>query len=265
MVISHLRKTLAFGQPLYVGPGNMICFHRLANGENGSPRVLIMGKGREQKLWRDSWHVQEKERRRVFDDVFVTVQDASKQSRVNVLIEAPFSVKISLPGADRGRTPVESAMLRRVKLATTGSLYLHSMPGRREPLTEAADEIERCSISRVVCLASVEEIEKKSPDYAKVLDVGVAWAHDPFPIPDFGVPAKAEAFWAHAEDVARALKDGARVLVHCGAGIGRTGMYAVAVGRKLGLPLADALKVVREAGSGPETPEQRAFVGTLAG
>jgi protein-tyrosine phosphatase len=260
---SRLRKTLAFDQPLYVGARNIICFHRLANGEDGSPRVLVLAKARQQKLWRNSRRVAEKERRRIFEDVFVTVQNASKQSRLNVLIEAPLSMRISEAGEVDVAAHVESTMLRRVQLPVSGTLYLHSMPGRRERFTDVAAEIERCGVSRVICLASVDEIAKKSPDYAKALVTGATWKHDPLPIPDYGVPVDTGAFWTHAEGVALALSAGERILVHCGAGIGRTGTYAVAVARKLGLSFDDALAVVNDAGSRPETAEQRALVATL--
>ena len=61
------------------------------------------------------------------------------------------------------------------------------------------------------------------------------------------------------------LSAGRRVLIHCGAGIGRTGTLAVCVLVALGQTRAEAEAVVRAAGSQPETPEQHALVGWWAG
>ncbi|MDR5710413.1 MAG: tyrosine-protein phosphatase [Armatimonadota bacterium] len=60
-----------------------------------------------------------------------------------------------------------------------------------------------------------------------------------------------------AKDVAALLREGERVVVHCGAGIGRTGMVATAVLMALGLSLDDAEARIKEAGSEAETDEQK--------
>src|SRR5262245_4833085 len=118
----------------------------------------------------------------------------------------------------------------KLPLCASGKLYLHSMPGRRERLTDAWDAVARLDISAIVCLAPLDEVRKKSPLYAKAIESGqlpccVQW----LPVKDYQGPEDDEAFHRVAVDVANSLRQGKVVLVHCGAGIGRTGMFTVAV------------------------------------
>jgi len=157
---------------------------------------------------------------------------------------------------------------REIELPTAvpGRLLLHSMPGRYESwagfLTEARTE----GVSQVACLASTEEVARKSPQYAAAIEAGEAlpFALHHLPMPDFGVPSEPKAFHAGVDALAAELTAGAVVLVHCGAGIGRTGTVAVCVLRRLGVDLPLATEKVRAAGSGPETAEQEGLVESFA-
>lgn len=153
-------------------------------------------------------------------------------------------------------------MFRRVQLpdAVPGVLFLHSMPGRFESMEAATGEIERNAISRVICLTAMDEIREQSPAYAAAIESGVSWTHVPHPVSDFGVPEDVDAFMVLAKSVAEDLHAGERVLVHCAAGIGRTGTFAAAVLCQLGVPLIDARRLVRLAGSNAETDGQRMFL-----
>ena len=57
-----------------------------------------------------------------------------------------------------------------------------------------------------------------------------------------------------------ALRAGESVLLHCAAGLGRTGTAAACVLKALGLETREALQRVREAGSNPQNAEQSGLV-----
>jgi protein-tyrosine phosphatase len=116
-------------------------------------------------------------------------------------------------------------------------------------------------IDTIFCLTSGAEIQEKSPEYGKAIAAGkVPFKHFNFPIPDFGIPGDMKAFQNFISDAARKLEAGTIGLLHCGAGLGRTGMVAHCILVELGVSPADAEAAVRTAGSGSETPEQKSLV-----
>jgi protein-tyrosine phosphatase len=139
------------------------------------------------------------------------------------------------------------------------------MPGTHGPLERTWEALRWEGIQLIVCLAELEEIRGKSAAYAAALEVqAVPCPVESFPVADFGVPDDREAFWALASSVGRRLTRGERVVIHCGAGIGRTGTLAACVLLGLGEPPAQAEQAVLAAGSHPETTAQRALVAWCA-
>jgi protein-tyrosine phosphatase len=109
-----------------------------------------------------------------------------------------------------------------------GHLFLHSMPGRYEPIEEFLTDIVVKNISCVVCLASQDEIGQRSPAYATLLGGTVPWEHIAFPIWNLGTPDEL-ALEPLPREIVKRLREGRNVLIHCDAGIGRAGSVAVAV------------------------------------
>ena len=159
--------------------------------------------------------------------------------------------------------PVEVGIVtREVALpeGVRGALHLSPMPGRYEPIDESILRIGRLRIDRVVSLAPQAEIEEKSPDYRRILRDGCpGFVFDCIPVEDFGGPRDRAVYAGGVERTASAIAGGARVLVHCGAGIGRTGTFAICLLKALGMKHGDAVETVLAAGSRPETPEQNAL------
>lgn len=60
------------------------------------------------------------------------------------------------------------------------------------------------------------------------------------------------------------LRAGDRILVHCGAGIGRTGMFATCCLIGLGLLRTEAEKQIQIGGSRAERPAQEALISRYA-
>jgi protein-tyrosine phosphatase len=143
-----------------------------------------------------------------------------------------------------------------------GSLWLSAMPGRMGTFAEFERQAHANGLAMVVCLTPRDEIEELSPDYAAaVLRKGrpYEWMH--LPIPNFGVPPDADGFRAAIERIAHRIRCGEAVLMHCAAGMGRTGSAAACVLKALGLSTKDALDRVRAAGSNPQNADQSGFVG----
>jgi protein-tyrosine phosphatase len=158
-------------------------------------------------------------------------------------------------------------VLRPVRLpeGVGGRLYLTAMPGAHGPLERTWEALRREGVQVIVCLAEPEEIRRKSAPYAAALEAqAVPCPVEAFPVADFGVPRDREAFWALANRVGRRLTGGERVVIHCGAGIGRTGTLAACVLLALGEPQAQAEQAISAAGSHPETAAQRALVAWCA-
>jgi protein-tyrosine phosphatase len=160
-------------------------------------------------------------------------------------------------------THTKHALFREVpiSLPAMGSMFLHSMPGRYEELAQAWEELRQRQIAAIACLAPLNEIKRKSPNYWNALNKNeVPCSILRFGISDYGVPDDEKAFAKFVFDCATRLKAGSNLLIHCGAGIGRTGVLAECILLALGIDANPARLAVKSAGAGAETEEQRKFI-----
>ncbi|WP_374594707.1 tyrosine-protein phosphatase [Aquabacterium sp.] len=145
-----------------------------------------------------------------------------------------------------------------------GALWLSSMPGRLEPWPDFLSEARRVGLTAVVCLNPLTEVAELSPAYHAAIRAGeLPFRFNHIPMRNFGLAAQADLFRASIEGVADELQRGEVVLLHCAAGMGRTGTVAACLLKRLGLPKLDALDRVRAAGSNPESAVQSGLVDTF--
>lgn len=144
---------------------------------------------------------------------------------------------------------------------TPGRLWLQSMPGRLESWGGFLDEARLERLNLVVCLNPLEEVAQHSPAYHKAIAEGrlpFRWMH--LPMRDFGLGSDPQAFRQGVEQLAHGLVLGDRALLHCTAGMGRTGTVAACVLKRLGLSAEQALAAVRAAGSNPQSALQSGWI-----
>jgi protein-tyrosine phosphatase len=142
-----------------------------------------------------------------------------------------------------------------------GVLLLDAMPGRFEPWCAFETRARTAALRLVVCLTPYTEIEDLSPGYHGAVAQGALpfrWLN--LPMRNFGVPEEAAAFRAGVQQIVEALRAGDTVMLHCAAGLGRTGSTAACVLKALGLSAAESLQRVRDAGSNPQNAAQSGLV-----
>ncbi|MBW8831504.1 MAG: tyrosine-protein phosphatase [Burkholderiales bacterium] len=142
-----------------------------------------------------------------------------------------------------------------------GTLWLGSMPGRFERWSDFMIEARLCRLSMVVALTPSEEIASLSPAYWQAIAAGsLDFRYLNLPVQNFGVPRDLRGFREGIDQIANALKAGDAVMLHCAAGIGRTGTAAACLLKRLGVSQDEALQRVRDAGSNPENALQSGLV-----
>lgn len=142
-----------------------------------------------------------------------------------------------------------------------GALWLGSMPGRFERWTDFLADARKRELALVVCLTPPEEVASLSPAYWRAIAEGsLDFRYLNLPVQNYGVPRDMGDFRRGVDHIAGALKAGDAVMLHCAAGIGRTGTTAACVLKQLGLDREQALQRVRNAGSNPENAAQSGLV-----
>ena len=130
------------------------------------------------------------------------------------------------------------------------------------PDPEAA--LARTGTTAVICLCERPELEHRYSGYVAWLQANAPTRALWFPVPDLAVPTAAERDLLLSE-LHRRLSAGQRLLLHCGAGIGRAGTMAIAVLITRGVDLAEAAALVAACRpmAGAQSPDQAEFLAEL--
>lgn len=78
------------------------------------------------------------------------------------------------------------------------------------------------------------------------------------------MPENPDALDQMLDRLIKHLGDGDSLVIHCAAGHGRTGMVAIRLLVRMGMPLKQASETIRLAGSAPDNRSQQEFLRTRA-
>jgi protein-tyrosine phosphatase len=148
-----------------------------------------------------------------------------------------------------------------VDAAISGRLAVAPMPKGGGFLEEEIGVWKGAGVDSVLCLLTDTEMSglQLAQEGELCQAQGMDFVH--FPIVDRAVP-DASAIRPLIDDMATRLRQGRRLLVHCRAGIGRTGLVASCCLIRCGFTATDAMAAVSRARGVaiPDTDEQRRWI-----
>ncbi len=153
-----------------------------------------------------------------------------------------------------------------VETGTAGRVAIMPAPAGGHRLRNAMLELREAGVDLVVSLLpeqQAQELELASEAWT-CQTVGLRFRQ--FPIIDHSVPPRTAATQAFLEGLKVEVAGGAKVAIHCWAGIGRSALVAASVLCLLGVEAEEAMRRLSEARgfTVPETAEQREWVLELA-
>ena len=151
-----------------------------------------------------------------------------------------------------------------VKELSLGKLSVMAKPVAGEWIDDEFIGLNKLGVDTVVSLLEREEEYDVGLTSEKSLCQKHGLQFVSFPIPDRGLPNTSNALNL-ADELHRKIVGGEHVVIHCRAGIGRTGIIAGAVLVKSGLTASDALSLISSARGVqvPDTEEQENWLKEL--
>lgn len=143
-----------------------------------------------------------------------------------------------------------------------GNIFRCSMPfGKYDPHGDNLHKFKHEKISVIVLLAEDKECEQKAGRNLREFYIQEGYQVIHFPIPDFDIPLK-EKLEHYSQKTIKCTKKGHNIVIHCSAGIGRTGLFAAYLAKQvLNLSGKEAINWVRQYIVGAvETDEQMQLI-----
>jgi protein-tyrosine phosphatase len=155
-----------------------------------------------------------------------------------------------------------SATIFQIPLPGIGMLAITPRPRGGDWLEVDVAALSAGGVNMLVSLLETDEAAELGLDdeLACCASYGVEFLS--LPVPDLGVPRVSETFVMAATDLAKLLREGKHIAVHCRQSVGRSGLLAVSVAVASGLELGEAVETVSKARGVqvPETPTQLAWL-----
>jgi len=146
------------------------------------------------------------------------------------------------------------------KVGTIGKGFFAIMarPSLEENDPASVVNISRLDINLVVSLLEINEARTLGLDAEREQARALGMQFVSFPIPDMGIPTSVEEFASLSKMLLKQIDAGANLLVHCHAGIGRSGLLAAGILLHCNLNPQQAFAHVSKMRGVrvPETPEQ---------
>lgn len=148
-----------------------------------------------------------------------------------------------------------------VPVPSAGRLYIMPCPQGKATI----DTLSAHGVDVIISLLEPAEASALSLGQEQAQCEALGMDFRSFPIADFSLPEKAR-FLRFVGGICSDLKVGRDVAVHCRAGIGRSGMTVCGVLMMLGATAQQAIEKTSAARGEavPDTPEQRAFIVSMA-
>lgn len=171
-----------------------------------------------------------------------------------------MTTEISLERSAKTMTETQVGRVVQLPASIAGTLLLSEMPGSEKSLVDWLAGAEARDTDLIVNLAQRDELANISPEYLAYIQSNEGIDMSCFPIADFSVPVDMERFHTLVEEVGLRLRSGQCVIIHCRAGIGRSGLFAAALLTTLEMSSNDVLLSIKNAGGRFETEAQRSFL-----